>query len=115
MTPEAIVRALAAADPTAEIGEGERTSIECVLCGGELQFPHGVCHELDCPWRLAVEWVAASRGPHDDAAALEHCRTLARLIRHGIEALSDGDDVTTEATLANLDRLLQFVTVMSRP
>lgn len=49
MTPEQIVRALAAADPLDDV--------------------YGVCwhcrsvdHDVACPWRLAVEWVAAPEG-----------------------------------------------------
>ncbi len=54
-TAEQIVRALAAADPTYVDHEGDR---ECALCDAwTLRFASG--HAPDCPWRLAVEWVAA--------------------------------------------------------
>lgn len=43
----------------------------------------------------------------------ESIETLSRLIRHGVEALrdGDGDSMTAQATLANLDRLTELVTV----
>ncbi len=52
MTPEAIVRALAAA--TEPIDASYKL---CALCGGRYEDDP---HEPDCPWRLAVEWVAAN-------------------------------------------------------
>lgn len=58
MNAEQIVRALAAANPlTNDRPEGPS---HCVLCDGPSD---GRCvdHEPDCPWRLAVEWVAADR------------------------------------------------------
>lgn len=52
MTPEQIVRALAAADPVV-IVPGAPWGFECGLCGARTGG-----HTPDCPWRLAVEWVA---------------------------------------------------------
>jgi hypothetical protein len=58
---EQIVRALAAAD-LAQGGD------QCRLCGPAGFEPESLAdHEPDCPWRLAVEWVAA-QDRDDDAA-----------------------------------------------
>lgn len=79
MTPEQIVRALAGADPA------QRTGAWCGLCGTVLIAQPGDeakrDHEPDCPWRLAVEWVAeqktgpqlvnASRNPRDPGSWLD--------------------------------------------
>ncbi len=80
-TPEAIVRALAAADPRHHI-EGTAWQITCGLCSPVARpdsraAPTTEGHEPDCPWRLAVEWcaaedtrqanIAAARKLHDDA------------------------------------------------
>jgi hypothetical protein len=61
-SPEQIVRALAAADPTDWIDGGAY----CGVCGGgppigrPMAEPMRVAdHMADCPWRLSVEWVAA--------------------------------------------------------
>ncbi len=51
MTPEKIVRALAAADPMQTYED------DCALCSSAVA--PGDPHEPDCPWRLAVEWVAS--------------------------------------------------------
>lgn len=63
MTAEEIVRALAAADPIA----AERDDLVCALCASAVWAPEGLDHASDCPWRLAVEWVAAT----DAVVALE--------------------------------------------
>ncbi len=63
MDAEQIVRALAAADP---IGPDKPW---CDLCRGNKDG-----HDPDCPWRLAVEWVAA-----EDCRALEADGLLGRL------------------------------------
>lgn len=55
MTPEAIVRALAAANPLCEHDFGS----DCSLCGAPLIAIEVAAHEPDCPWRQACEWVAA--------------------------------------------------------
>jgi hypothetical protein len=52
MTAEQIVRALAAARPVASDGL-------CGVCDGWDSELMQERHEPDCPWRLAVEWVAA--------------------------------------------------------
>ncbi len=61
MTPEAIVRALADCAPVRMTEHGDR--LACGLCDDEVRegattTGHDM-HEPDCPWRLAVEWVAA--------------------------------------------------------
>ncbi len=65
MTPEQIVRALAAADPVAYDGDRWDGDYACTLCDGRWSERGGdvaaraSSHEPDCPWRLAREWVAA--------------------------------------------------------
>lgn len=56
-TAEQIVRALAAAVPRTHYDRGE-----CNLCEAMADNTVGAVdqHEPDCPWRLAVEWVAAA-------------------------------------------------------
>lgn len=51
-----IVRALAASDPVVERGD----FLACSLCGA-WRDEGGDEHEPDCPWRLAVEWVAENQ------------------------------------------------------
>jgi hypothetical protein len=43
----------------------------------------------------------------DRLDVIEQCETLTRLIRHGVEALRDGDGdaITARATLANIEQL----------
>lgn len=53
MTAEQIVRALAAADPNVRGGWGGH---RCAFCHAVRGIED---HRPDCPWRLAVEWVAA--------------------------------------------------------
>jgi hypothetical protein len=60
MTPEQIVRALAAADPT--VYEEAEERFACTVCGDykrERGYLDLEDHAADCPWRLAVEWVSA--------------------------------------------------------
>ncbi len=55
--PETIVRALAAADAGEHCDYGE----SCAICGAgrpDGDKPLVTDHDRDCPWRLAVEWVA---------------------------------------------------------
>lgn len=61
MTAEQIVRALAAADPVVMRSDGY---LRCGLCtvNGFSPLP-AEKHWDDCPWRLAVEWVAEQDGP----------------------------------------------------
>lgn len=57
MTAEQIVRALAVADP---VEHQPGWPAVCGLCTAEGKGNRFVEeHEPDCPWRLAVEWVAA--------------------------------------------------------
>lgn len=62
-SPEDIVRALAAALPIDNFHDGQG----CAFCGGA--FARDVAdepdldpaiHEADCPWRMAMEWVAGN-------------------------------------------------------
>jgi len=78
MTAEQIVRALAAADPICE-----DAWYGCGLCGsvGVQADPH----EPDCPWRLAVEWVAAQ----DDREAAERLRVRERSDLHPLRWCRD--------------------------
>ena len=55
---EAIVRALAAAHP---VGEDNSGTAVCMLCAGQSVTYDPPAHDADCPWRLAVEWVANHR------------------------------------------------------
>lgn len=58
VTPEAIVRAIAAADPV--VYRGDYHYVLCSMCGVEKWPRFDVDeHKPDCPWRLAAEWVAA--------------------------------------------------------
>jgi hypothetical protein len=52
---EMIVRALASVDPCMELPDMFHV---CALCGAGLPI-RADQHDDDCPWRLAVEWVAA--------------------------------------------------------
>ncbi len=55
--PETIVRALAALDPRANL----TGDLDCPFCCAYIGDPRDddwITHEPDCPWRLAVEWVA---------------------------------------------------------
>lgn len=54
---EAIVRALATADPTTD----DPSWWECGLCDKALPATPDD-HMADCPWRLAVEWVRSHGG-----------------------------------------------------
>lgn len=55
--PESIVRALAARTPANNFDRnGDRV---CALCRETYPDEDKDSHEPDCPWRLAVEWVAA--------------------------------------------------------
>jgi hypothetical protein len=54
---EQIVRALAAADP---IHVDLRYTTACALCDAAGRFESEASHKPDCPWRLAVEWVAVA-------------------------------------------------------
>lgn len=65
MTAEQIVRALAAADP---IDNGQ-----CLLCVWNPESPAE--HKADCPWRLAVEWVASREAAvcHHGSCGEYHC------------------------------------------
>lgn len=54
MTAEQIVRALAATDPVSTDG----VWIQCKLCYDDHAEGRPLEHEPECPWRLAVEWVA---------------------------------------------------------
>lgn len=59
MNAEEIVRALAHADPhwyATGMWHG------CVFCDASLPTKPEA-HEADCPWRLAVEWVALNGSP----------------------------------------------------
>ncbi len=60
MTAEQIVRALAAVDPGPD-AQG------CRFCEGWVGRGYAwhppTPHDADCPWRLAVEWVAAQDAP----------------------------------------------------
>ncbi len=70
MTTEEIVRALAAAD-LAPGGDS------CRLCGPAGFEPESVAdHEPDCPWRLAVEWVAAQEREAPQTYVAAHERTV---------------------------------------
>ncbi len=51
MTPEEIVRALAAANP---VSDHDFFSNHCPLC--DAQTPN-LTHAEDCPWILATTWV----------------------------------------------------------
>jgi hypothetical protein len=55
MSPQDIVRALAAADPIQHSEDPDAFAHWCVLC--DTSNPVDARdHEPDCPWRLAVEW-----------------------------------------------------------
>ncbi len=58
VTPEAIVRALAAKNPVAYNRVAYADA--CTVCLAERGVVTGLHHHSDCPWRLAVEWVAAN-------------------------------------------------------
>ena len=53
---ERIVRALAAGSPVTHQNDWHW----CELCDADLPIRSGD-HEPECPWRLAVEWVAAQQ------------------------------------------------------
>ncbi len=62
MTAEQIVRALAARGPVAEVITAADEHRHCTLCHverGPAVPLDDFNHQPDCPWRLAVEWVAA--------------------------------------------------------
>lgn len=58
MTPEEILRALAESNPIAHEMMGDTEDYFCVLCesGTPLKTDD---HSPVCPWRLAVEYIAA--------------------------------------------------------
>lgn len=97
---ERIVRTLAAVDPVRECGG----FLFCGVCSAGLNAD-GEPHEPDCPWRLAVEWVAAwdamYRRPPDEAAAL--ARSAVSAARLGIGERIDAR-VREGATLADAVR-----------
>ncbi len=75
MTAEQIVRALAAADPSH--GDPRGTLRRCTFCGKTNDWPrvieNAADHDADCPWRLAVEWVAAQDAAQRSDQALYGC------------------------------------------
>jgi hypothetical protein len=72
-----IIRALAAAEPVACIGE----DLVCALCDSDRWVPD-MDHEPDCPWRQAVEWVAAQedRRAAREFSPVERHQQLARIL-----------------------------------
>lgn len=97
MSPEEIVRALAAVKPAC----CDATEC-CTLCDGHgWQASEG--HEPDCPWRLAVEWVEAN--PRDDARDVEmQRRSIDRRLR--FEATNSDHPGATRSLMAEAARWL---------
>jgi hypothetical protein len=58
-----IVRALAATDPVAYEGDRTEGDYVCAVCQQYAEDAGSVEHAPDCPWRLAVEWVAREAEP----------------------------------------------------
>ncbi len=117
MTPEAIVRALAAADPFYRDDEDDLT---CGLCGAWGPYDDGreLPHKPDCSWRLSVEWVTAGDGR---AASSIRDRRRARGITQQrlaelagcslsmVRVLESGLQPAVSPTLARVDAVLGAV------
>jgi hypothetical protein len=88
-SPERIVRALAAADPRPSGGEWWD---RCALCEAANSSGDTEDHKPDCPWRLAVEWVAAQDGRATvDPEPCDYCQEKGREWTPECEANKSGD------------------------
>jgi hypothetical protein len=99
MTPEQIVRALAAADLTVQ----DHGLTGCALCDRYLPVLTAD-HEPDCPWRLAVEWVSEqeSREWADD-------ETTKRGVRRAAQLAAEAAGCSDHARLARIEAELAML------